>query len=138
VILLDTNVLIYASTRSSPLCRWARDVISEAVSGDGAGTSVVSLAEICVGAAEPEGVAGTIRSWGVAILDLPLATAEPCARAYRRYRERRRAESGAEAPAMPLPDFFIGAHAEVMGWPIATADAGRFRTYFPSVDLETP
>jgi predicted nucleic acid-binding protein len=39
---------------------------------------------------------------------------------------------------MPLPDFFIGAHAEVMGWPPATADEGRFRTSFPSVTLETP
>lgn len=30
------------------------------------------------------------------------------------------------------------AHAQVMGWPIATADEGRFRTYFPSVFLQTP
>jgi hypothetical protein len=25
-----------------------------------------------------------------------------------------------------------------MGWPVATADEGRFRTYFPSVVLKTP
>jgi len=25
-----------------------------------------------------------------------------------------------------------------MGWPLATADEGRFRTYFPSVTLRTP
>jgi predicted nucleic acid-binding protein len=138
VILLDTNVLIYASTPGSSFRSWARDVVAEAVSGDGAGTSVVSLAEICVGAEEPEAVAETLRAWGVAVLDLPPAAAEPCARAYRRYREKRRAEARREAPAMPLPDFFIGAHAEVMGWAIATADEGRFRTYFPSVRLETP
>jgi predicted nucleic acid-binding protein len=29
-------------------------------------------------------------------------------------------------------------HAQIMGWPLATADAGRFRTYFPSVTLLTP
>jgi hypothetical protein len=54
------------------------------------------------------------------------------------YRERRRSGSDLDAPSTPLPDFFIGAHAEIMGWPIATADEGRFRTYFPSVVLKTP
>jgi predicted nucleic acid-binding protein len=138
VILLDTNVLIYASTPGSSFLAWARDAIAEGVSGDGAATSAVSIAEICVGAAEPDTVADRVRSWGVAILDVPAAAAESCARAYRAYRESRRAESQRDAPMMPLPDFFIGAHAEVMGWPIATADAGRFRTYFPSVVLQTP
>ena len=30
------------------------------------------------------------------------------------------------------------AHAQVMGWTLATADARRFRTYFPSIPLTTP
>ena len=32
----------------------------------------------------------------------------------------------------PLPDFFIGAHAQLAGWPLATADPDRIRTYFPT------
>ena len=75
---------------------------------------------------------------GVAVIDVPAAAAEPCARAFARYRERRRVESGKEVSPLPLPDFFIGAHAEIMGWTLATADEGRFRTYFPSVKLKAP
>jgi predicted nucleic acid-binding protein len=138
MILLDTNVLIYASTEGSPWLDWARRTIAEGVSEGGAAISAVSLAEICVGDAEPETVADRIRSWGVTLLDVPAVAAEPCAKAYLRYRKRRRAESGREAPWMPLPDFFIGAHAQVMGWPLATADEGRFRTYFPAVSLRLP
>ncbi len=37
-----------------------------------------------------------------------------------------------------LPDFFIGAHAQVMGWTILTRDTRRYRTYFPTVPLITP
>ena len=138
MILLDTNVLIYASTEGSPFLEWARHTIAAGVSEDGAAVNAVSLAEICVGDAEPEAVADRIRSWGITLLDVPAAAAEPCAKAYLEYRERRRAESGRDAPALPLPDFFIGAHAQIMDWPLATADAGRFRTYFPSVTLLTP
>lgn len=138
MILLDTNVLIYASTEGSPFLEWARRTIAEGVSEGGAAVNAVSLAEICVGDTEPETVADRLRSWGIVLVDVPVAAAEPCAKAYSQYRERRRAESGLNAPSQPLPDFFIGAHAQVMGWPLATADEGRFRTYFPSVTLRTP
>jgi predicted nucleic acid-binding protein len=138
MILLDTNVLIYASTAGSPFIEWARRTIAQGVSEDGAAVNAVSLAEVCVGDAEPENVADRLRSWGITVLDVPAAVAEPCARAYSEYRARRRAESGRDAPSLPLPDFFIGAHAMVMNWPLATADEGRFRTYFPSVTLRTP
>ncbi len=39
---------------------------------------------------------------------------------------------------MPLPDFFIGAHARIMGWPLATADARRIAACFPDLVLTTP
>ena len=34
-----------------------------------------------------------------------------------------------------LPDFFIGAHAQIAGLPILTRDVRRYRTYFPKVEL---
>lgn len=138
MILLDTNVLIYASQPRSVHCRWARQTIAEAVAGDGAAVNAVSVAEVCVGDAKPQTVCETIRAWGVTILDVPSAAAEPCAAAYVAYRTRRKSESGKDAPSVPLPDFFIGAHAQVMGWTLATADEDRFKTYFPKVPLKTP
>jgi len=138
MMLLDTNVLIYASDEKSRHCRWARRMIAEGVSGAGAAVNAVSLAEVCVGDAEPQTVADRIRSWGVAVLDVPTAASEVCARAYLSYRVRRKTDSGKDAPALPLPDFFIGAHAQIMGWSLATADESRFKTYFPVVPLRTP
>jgi predicted nucleic acid-binding protein len=79
MMLLDTNVLIYASDHRSEYCRWARQTIADAVSSDGAAVDTVSVAEVCVGDAEPETVADRIRAWGVSILDVPAAAAEVCA-----------------------------------------------------------
>jgi predicted nucleic acid-binding protein len=138
MILLDTNVLIYAFDSGSPFYRWARETIVGGVAGGGAAINAVSLAEICVGDADPATVADRIRSWGVEILDVPVAAADVCARAYRQYRNRRLSRSDVPPPTMPLPDFFIGAHAKIMGWQLATTDRSRFRTYFPSVSLQMP
>jgi len=138
MMLLDTNVLIYASDEKSRHCRWARLMIADGVSGAGAAVNAVTLAEVCVGDAEPQTVADRVRSWGVVVLDVPAAASEACARAYLSYRVRRKADSGKDAPALPLPDFFIGAHAQIMGWSLATADESRFKTYFPDVSLRTP
>ena len=137
-MLLDTNVLIYAADERAKHCRWARRIIAEGVSGDGAAVNAISVAEVCVGDLDPATVADRIRSWGVAVLDVPVAASEVCARAYLAYRMRRKADSGKDASAVPLPDFFIGAHAQIMGWTLATADDARFKTYFPDVPLKSP
>ena len=36
------------------------------------------------------------------------------------------------------PDFFIGAHAQAEGYQLLTRDAGRYRSYFPGIDLISP
>jgi hypothetical protein len=138
MILLDTNVLVYAFDAGAPFCGWARETIAEAVASGGAAINAVSLAEICVGDADPATAADRIRSWGVEILDVPAVAADVCAKAYIRYRKRRVSQSDTPVPAIPLPDFFIGAQAKIMGWDLATADRGRFHTYFPSVALKMP
>jgi predicted nucleic acid-binding protein len=42
------------------------------------------------------------------------------------------------ARSAPLPDFYIGAHAEIERLTLVSRDAARYRTYFPSVTLIAP
>ena len=83
MILLDTNVLIYAFATGSDHKDWARSVIADGVAQDGAAINAVALAELCVGDAAPDTVADRLRSWDVQIIDIPVAAAEISARAYR-------------------------------------------------------
>lgn len=138
MILLDTNVLIYAFEADSPFSDWARQVIAEAAAGEGAMVNAVVLAELCVGDTRPDHVADRILSWGVEIASLPASAAPVCAAAFRQYRDRRARETGKDVAAMPLPDFFIGAHAEITESRLATADVSRYQTYFPKVVLVAP
>lgn len=138
MILLDTNVLIYSADPQSRFHQWSRKVISEAAATENAAANSVAIAELCVGEKDPDSVPQWLKAWGIVLVDLPASSSVICAKAYGLYKMRRMADSGKLAPAMPLPDFFIGAHAMVMGWEIATADQSRFSTYFPTVKLITP
>ncbi len=138
MILLDTNVLIYAFDPASSFQPWARQVIVDAVAGEGAIINSIILAEVCVGDSNPDQAGDRIRAWGVEIASLPAAAAPICAAAFARYRARRARQTGNDIAAMPLPDFFIGAHAQIINAKLATADTDRYLTYFPEVTLITP
>lgn len=138
MILIDTNVVIDARDSSQANHVWAVRQIEQAVAGEGGGINAVALAELCAGSPSPADVEPEIRKLGLEIFDLPAAVSETCGTAYRRYVLARRASGGGNAPKIPLPDFFIGAHAEVMNWKLATRDAGRISRYFPKIILLTP
>ncbi|PZR72010.1 MAG: DNA-binding protein [Chthoniobacterales bacterium] len=136
--LLDTNIVIDAHQSSGRYQAWARDLIASAVLHAGAAINAVTLAELYAGPVKGERIEEDMRQTGVEIIELPSAAAGLCGRAYARYRAARRKSRGGEAPSIPLPDFFIGAHAELMGWNLATRDTERFRLYFPTVRLLEP
>lgn len=52
--------------------------------------------------------------------------------AFRKYR------SSGGAKTSPLPDFFIGADAEFANVPLLTNDRGRYKTYFPDLEIISP
>ena len=64
--------------------------------------------------------------------ELPREALFFAAKAFLQYRRRGGTKTS------PLPDFFIGAHAVVLGIPIITRDKGRYATYFPKVRLICP
>lgn len=138
MILFDTNVVIDVRNSSEANHEWAAKQIEDAIAGEGAGINAVTLAELCAGSPKPEDIEPEIRKLGLEIFDLPAAVSKTCGIAYRRYALARRASGGGAASKIPLPDFFIGAHAEIMGWKLATRDSERIAKYFPKVSLVTP
>jgi predicted nucleic acid-binding protein len=139
LILLDTNVVIDAQNEGSPFYTWSNQVIADGLCTDGVGINAITLAELCSAArVDSEKVQNELHSADIRIIDLPARAAPICGRAYRHYRLTRARSGKGKAPSVPLPDFFIGAHAELMGWTVATRDVERYRIYFPTVELIKP
>ncbi|MEI6642494.1 MAG: PIN domain-containing protein [Novosphingobium sp.] len=62
-------------------------------------------------------------------------TREDAFRAGKAYAEYRR--RGGERTTI-LPDFLIGAQAEIRGWPLVTRDRKGFQSYFPGLQIIDP
>ena len=136
MILLDTNLVVDAQNPSSPFYPSSQQIIRDALSADGAGINAVILAELCAGRPEAiDDLKAELEAALIGLFDLPSQAAPVCGAAYARYRSARQRSGGAAAPTIPLPDFFIGAHAELMEWSLASRDTERYQRYFPNVRL---
>ncbi|GLR82631.1 type II toxin-antitoxin system VapC family toxin (plasmid) [Azospirillum oryzae] len=130
--LVDTNVLLDLVTNDPVWADWSiRQLDGAAVKGPLIINDVV-YAELSVGFERIEDLDDLLDEAGIAMEEIPREALFLAGKAFRRYRTAGGARSGV------LPDFFIGAHAAVLGLPLLTRDAKRYRSYFPSVVLMAP
>jgi predicted nucleic acid-binding protein len=132
-ILVDTCVLIDVATDDPRWGDWSAQALGDALThGDPLIVNPLILAEFSMGYERPEQVDEALPAHIYQREHLPFEAAFIAGRRFLDYRR-----SGGERRS-PLPDFYIGAHAEVSGYSLLTRDARRFRTYFPAVPLITP
>lgn len=129
--LVDSSVLLDVIS-SSAWRTWSEERLARAADHGQVAINQVIYAEIAAGYTTQDRLERTLSGVGVKRLNLPFSAAWRVARAFSDYR----AAGGPRT--VPLPDFFIGAHAAVAGLRLLTRDPGRVRTYFPEVELTAP
>ena len=132
MILIDSNVLIDIWTRDERWGEWSSRNLAACLQAGPVGINPVIYAELSLGFQTERDLNEAVGVVSVTKLPLPSEAAFPAGRAYLAYRRR------GGTRRSPLPDFFIGAHAETAGLPLLTRDVGRFQSYFPAVRLSSP
>jgi predicted nucleic acid-binding protein len=130
-ILVDSNVIFDVVHQDPVWFEWSLTAL-ENHSADGLVANAMIYAELCSNAETTQEVDDLLQSMGIVVLEIPPAALFLAAKAHVAYRRR----GGSRTSA--LPDFFIGAHAEVAGLAILTRDQARYRSYFPTVPLVCP
>ena len=92
----------------------------------------VIWSEIGASFATEDGVENALRGLVVERRHLPFEAAFVAGRTHLRYRR-----AGGQRERT-LPDFLVGAHAQVEGMAILTRDPARYRSYFPDVEVFAP
>ncbi len=94
--------------------------------------NAVVYAELSVRFTRIEDLEDVLDEAGITVEDIPRAALFLAGKAFQKHRTAGGSRTGV------LPDFFIGAHAAVLGMPLLTRDVRRYRTYFPSLSLIAP
>jgi predicted nucleic acid-binding protein len=130
--LLDTNVLIDIAVRDPHWLRWSRARVEDARRSGSVVINPIIYAEFSTRYEAIDAVDVVLPADAFRREALPFEAAFAAARAFAFYRLR-----GGKREKV-LPDFFIGAHAAVRGYPLLTRDPAGYRDYFPGVVLITP
>lgn len=131
-VLVDSNVIIDILDADPSWAAWSLDRLRRARRQGSAVINPLIYAEVA-GAFPSQREAARALSGAIYRREsLPWDAAYNAGRAFRAYRH------GGGSKRSPLPDFYIGAHADVRGYTLLTRDPARYRSYFPTVEIIAP
>jgi predicted nucleic acid-binding protein len=131
-VLVDSNVLLDIATQDPAWATWSSNAVATLLNEALLLINPIIFAEVSIRYQTIEEMNEAL-PWSVFRREpIPYDAAFLAGKAFLEYRRR------GGTRQTPLPDFYIGAHAAVMGLRLLTRDASRYRTYFPNVKLIAP
>ena len=132
MLLVDTNVLVDVLQNDPQWADWSIAQMRAQARLHVLTINPIIYAELSLSFSTLEALDDVVQTMALQVREIPRPALFLAAKAFVQYRRR----GGSKGQV--LPDFFIGAHAAVEGWPLLTRDASRFRTYFPSLEVMAP
>jgi predicted nucleic acid-binding protein len=132
MLLVDTKVLVDVLQNDPQWADWSVAQMRAQSSLHALVINPIIYAELSLSFSTLEALDDVVGTLALELREIPRPALFLAAKAYALYRRR----GGSKQQV--LPDFFIGAHAAVEGWPLLTRDASRFKTYFPTLDVLAP
>ena len=132
MILVDTNVLIDVLADDPEWADWSEQQLLQQIEVYELAINPIIYAELAVAYRSEAALQKALDPWPLVQLPLPYSAGYLSGQAFRTYRRR------GGAKRSPLPDFYIGAHAQCERLPLLTRDIDRYQSYFPKVKLIHP
>jgi predicted nucleic acid-binding protein len=132
VTLVDSNVLLDVFTRTPNWWEWSLAQLEEARLRGTLLINDVIYAETSIRFHSIDDFDAALARFGITVAPMPRAALFLAGKAFIQYRTAGGIRNGV------LPDFFIGAHAQIDRLPLLTRDVRRYRSYFPSAMLIAP
>jgi predicted nucleic acid-binding protein len=131
-VLVDSNVILDIATEDEQWLEWSADALARCGESSVLVINPLIYAEVSVGIERIEDLDDALPAEYYRREALPWDAAFLAGKVFLRYRQ------AGGARRSPLPDFYIGAHAAVLGYRLLTRDARRYQTYFSDLTLIHP
>ena len=132
MLLVDTNVLVDVLEDDPEWADWSISRLRAQAQIHELAINPVIYAELSLTFASVETLDRAVRDLALEMLELPRPVLFLAGKAFAQYRRAGGRKSNV------LADFFIGAHAAVLGCGILTRNPRRYQSYFRTVPLITP
>jgi predicted nucleic acid-binding protein len=132
MILVDSNVILDVWDPDPVWHAWSERQLQNQSLLHELRINPLIYSEISVSFANISGLDKKLEELEISVLNLPRRAAFLAGKAYLQYRRQGGVKSNV------LVDFFIGAHAAVLGCPLLTRDTRCYAAYFPTVPLIAP
>lgn len=132
MILVDTDVLIDVLEDDPEWADWSIAQLRAQSHAHALMINPVIYAELSLTFSTVEMLDAVVDNLGLKMIEISRPALFLAGKAFMQYRRKGGGKSSV------LADFFIGAQAAVMGWPLLTRDTRRYQTYFPKVKLIAP
>jgi predicted nucleic acid-binding protein len=132
MILVDSNVILDVWDPDPVWHAWSSGQLQNQSLLHELTINPLIYSEISVSFATISGLDKKLEELEISVLNLPRRAAFLAGKAYLQYRRQGGVKSNV------LVDFFIGAHAAVLGCSLLTRDTRCYTTYFPTVTLIVP
>lgn len=130
-VLVDSNIFL-DMFQGGPASDWSRGNLVREGSAGALVVNPVIWSEISVRFPTEADLAQSLAGLSVHKAQIPFEAAFSAGKAHLAYRQN------GGTRERTLPDFLIGAHAQVAGHRLLTRDATRYRSYFPDLDIIAP
>jgi len=131
-ILVDSCVILDIMTEDPKWFDWAATILEKQARHNLLLINPIIYAEISIGFRNIEELEAALSTTFFKRMPLPWEASFLASKAFLQYRKM----SGHKT--LPLPDFFIGAHAMIEGWSLLTRDIERFQYYYPKLKIISP
>lgn len=130
--LIDSSVILDVFTEDPKWGEWSENMLQQYSDSNTLYINPIIYSEISIGFAKIEELEKAVAECGFQLLPIPKEALFLAGKAFLQYKRR------LGSKLLPLPDFYIGAHAAILDLTLITQDHARIKSYFPSVNVIFP